>query len=82
MVLSSLHIKSLILYLLSCLRFFPFCCCMFIIIGPIVKGAAPVPPDREHGSGLESPKKRTSKILPSFKIPAFKKTKGTEKDYV
>ncbi|XP_050933200.1 LOW QUALITY PROTEIN: obscurin [Lates calcarifer] len=43
--------------------------------GPIVKGAAPVPPDREHGSGLESPKKRTSKILPSFKIPAFKKTK-------
>ncbi|XP_071342807.1 obscurin [Trachinotus anak] len=42
--------------------------------GPIVKGAAPIPPERERSAGLESPKKRT-KILPSFKIPAFKKTK-------
>ncbi|XP_056234585.1 obscurin [Seriola aureovittata] len=43
--------------------------------GPIVKGSAPIPPKRERSAGLESPKKRTSKILPSFKIPAFKKTK-------
>lgn len=43
--------------------------------GPIVKGSAPVPPKREHRSGLESPKKRSSKLLPSFKIPAFRKTK-------
>uniref|UniRef100_A0A3B4Y1E3 Obscurin, cytoskeletal calmodulin and titin-interacting RhoGEF a n=1 Tax=Seriola lalandi dorsalis TaxID=1841481 RepID=A0A3B4Y1E3_SERLL len=42
---------------------------------PIVKGSAPIPPKRERSAGLESPKKRTSKILPSFKIPAFKKTK-------
>ncbi|XP_039984506.1 obscurin [Xiphias gladius] len=44
--------------------------------GPIVKGSTPIPPEREYSTGLESPKKRTSKILPSFKIPAFKKTKG------
>ncbi|KAM9848902.1 obscurin [Aulostomus maculatus] len=37
--------------------------------GPIVKGSASI------GTGLESPKKRTSKLLPSFKIPAFKKSK-------
>ncbi|CAJ1060641.1 LOW QUALITY PROTEIN: obscurin [Xyrichtys novacula] len=43
--------------------------------GPIVKGSAPVPPERHRGSGLESPKKRTSKRLPSFKVPAFLKTK-------
>ncbi|XP_051233521.1 obscurin isoform X4 [Dicentrarchus labrax] len=43
--------------------------------GPIVKGSAPVPPERECSTGLESPKKRTSKLLPSFKIPTFKKTK-------
>ncbi|XP_047198786.1 obscurin-like isoform X2 [Hippoglossus stenolepis] len=41
--------------------------------GPIVKGSAAVPAEREQG--LESPKKRTSKILPSFKIPRFRKTK-------
>ncbi|XP_069006652.1 obscurin isoform X1 [Embiotoca jacksoni] len=35
--------------------------------GPIVKGSASTPP--------ESPKKRTSKLLPSFKIPVFKKSK-------
>ncbi|KAM9358122.1 obscurin isoform 2-T2 [Symphorus nematophorus] len=43
--------------------------------GPIVKGSAPIPPARQRSTGLESPKKRTSKLLPSFKIPAFKKTK-------
>ncbi|XP_070765008.1 obscurin [Enoplosus armatus] len=43
--------------------------------GPIVKGSAPIPPERQRSAGLESPKKRTSKLLPSFKIPAFKKTK-------
>ncbi|XP_026201005.1 obscurin isoform X2 [Anabas testudineus] len=43
--------------------------------GPIVKGSAPVPPERERSTGLESPKKKTSKLLPSFKIPVFKKTK-------
>ncbi|XP_022616679.1 obscurin-like [Seriola dumerili] len=43
--------------------------------GPIVKGSPPIPPERERSAGLESPKKKTSKILPSFKIPAFKKTK-------
>lgn len=41
-----------------------------ITTGPIVKGSAPITP--------ESPKKRTSKLLPSFKIPAFKRTKGCE----
>ncbi|XP_017262467.1 obscurin isoform X3 [Kryptolebias marmoratus] len=40
--------------------------------GPIVKGSAPVPPEREHRS-LD--KRRGSKLLSSFKIPAFKKTK-------
>ncbi|XP_077390337.1 obscurin [Festucalex cinctus] len=39
--------------------------------GPIVKGS--ILPEREHG--LEIPKKRTSKRLPTFKIPAFKKAK-------
>ncbi|XP_010776054.1 histone-lysine N-methyltransferase SETD1B-like, partial [Notothenia coriiceps] len=43
--------------------------------GPIVKGSAPTPPERKRSSGLESPKKRASKLLPSFKIPAFKKNK-------
>ncbi|TDH08594.1 hypothetical protein EPR50_G00099190 [Perca flavescens] len=43
--------------------------------GPIVKGSAPIAPERQHKTGLESPKKRTSKLLPSFKIPAFNKTK-------
>ncbi|XP_058494918.1 obscurin isoform X3 [Solea solea] len=43
--------------------------------GPIVKGSAQLPSEREHRTGLESPKKRTSKILPSLKIPGFKKTK-------
>ncbi|XP_061739065.1 obscurin isoform X2 [Nerophis ophidion] len=39
--------------------------------GPIVKSA--ISPEIEHG--LPSPKKRTSKRLSSFKIPAFKKAK-------
>nr|XP_033478166.1 obscurin-like isoform X11 [Epinephelus lanceolatus] len=43
--------------------------------GPIVKGAPPIPPERHRSSGLESPKKRTSKLLPSLKIPAFRKSK-------
>ncbi|TMS20369.1 Obscurin [Larimichthys crocea] len=43
--------------------------------GPIVKGSAPSSPETEHRSGLESPKKRTSKLMPSFKIPAFRKSK-------
>ncbi|XP_037325748.2 obscurin isoform X2 [Pungitius pungitius] len=43
--------------------------------GPIVKGSAPVPPERQHRTGLESPKRRASKLLPSFKIPVFKKSK-------
>ncbi|XP_039666658.1 obscurin isoform X11 [Perca fluviatilis] len=43
--------------------------------GPIVKGSAPIAPERQHRTGLESPKKRTAKLLPSFKIPAFNKTK-------
>ncbi|XP_029906333.1 obscurin [Myripristis murdjan] len=43
--------------------------------GPIVKGSTPVPPERGRSTGLESPKKKTSKLLSSFKIPAFKKTK-------
>ncbi|XP_077573138.1 obscurin [Stigmatopora nigra] len=37
--------------------------------GPIVKAST------EKEFGLESPKKRTKKSLPSFKIPAFKKSK-------
>ncbi|XP_029987477.1 LOW QUALITY PROTEIN: obscurin [Sphaeramia orbicularis] len=36
--------------------------------GPIVKGSSPIPPER-------NPKKKTSKLLPSLKIPSFKKTK-------
>ncbi|XP_008290272.1 obscurin [Stegastes partitus] len=43
--------------------------------GPIVKGSALVSSEEDLRSGLESPKKRTSKLLPSFKIPSFKKTK-------
>ncbi|XP_035989347.1 obscurin [Fundulus heteroclitus] len=43
--------------------------------GPIVKGSAAIPPEREQSIGLESPKKRSSKLLSSFKIPSFKKTK-------
>ncbi|XP_061681208.1 obscurin [Syngnathoides biaculeatus] len=39
--------------------------------GPIVRSS--ILPEKEHG--LESPKKRNSKHLPSFKIPAFKKSK-------
>ncbi|XP_074523985.1 obscurin [Halichoeres trimaculatus] len=42
--------------------------------GPIVKGSAPIPPERHRG-GLESPKKKTSKLLPSFKVPGFLKTR-------
>ncbi|XP_068447260.1 obscurin [Clinocottus analis] len=42
--------------------------------GPIVKGTSPIPPERQHRTA-ESGKKRTSKLLPSFKIPAFKKSK-------
>ncbi|KAM9762435.1 obscurin isoform 2-T2 [Menidia menidia] len=38
--------------------------------GSIVKDPSPTP-----ASGPESPKKRGSKLLPSFKIPAFKKAK-------
>ncbi|XP_026016073.1 obscurin isoform X7 [Astatotilapia calliptera] len=41
--------------------------------GPIVKGSAPAAPERRRSSSLESPKRRSSKLLPSFKIPAFKK---------
>lgn len=58
--------------------FFYFWCCLSFITGPIVKGSAPTTPERERSTGLESPKKRASKLLPSFKIPAFKKTKGSE----
>ncbi|KAM4574398.1 obscurin [Fundulus diaphanus] len=43
--------------------------------GPIVKGSAAIPPERKQSTGLESPKKRSSKLLSSFKIPSFKKTK-------
>lgn len=64
--------------ILSHLVFFFLFWHLSFITGPIVKGSAPIPPEREHSSGLESPKKRTSKLLPSFKIPAFKKTKGSE----
>ncbi|XP_038128162.1 obscurin [Cyprinodon tularosa] len=39
--------------------------------GPIVKGSAAIP----QSSALESPKKRSSKLLSSFKIPPFRKTK-------
>ncbi|XP_037554230.1 obscurin [Nematolebias whitei] len=43
--------------------------------GSIVKGSAPVPPEREHSSsGLDN--KRGSKLLSSFKLPALKKTKA------
>ncbi|CAN9500397.1 unnamed protein product [Ophioblennius macclurei] len=43
--------------------------------GPIVKGSSPVPPERHRSKGLDGSKKRTSKLLPSLKIPSFKKTK-------
>ncbi|XP_070410268.1 obscurin isoform X2 [Nothobranchius furzeri] len=43
--------------------------------GPIVKGSAPCPLERESSSALESPKRRSSKLLASFKMPVFKKTK-------
>ncbi|KAM4629824.1 obscurin [Polymixia lowei] len=43
--------------------------------GPIVKGSSPIPPERERSSVLQNPKKKASKLLASFKIPAFKKTK-------
>lgn len=46
--------------------------------GPIVKGSVAISSEREGSTGLESPKKRTSKLLTSFKIPAFKRTKGSE----
>ncbi|XP_027884366.1 obscurin isoform X3 [Xiphophorus couchianus] len=42
---------------------------------PIVKGSAAIPGEREQSSGLETPKKRSSKLLSSFKIPPFKKIK-------
>eukprot|EP00066_Takifugu_rubripes_P023926 XP_011613192.1 PREDICTED: LOW QUALITY PROTEIN: obscurin-like [Takifugu rubripes] len=40
--------------------------------GPIVK----VSPEVGGFTGPESPKKRTTKLLPSFKMPVFKRTKG------
>ncbi|XP_054875781.1 obscurin [Poeciliopsis prolifica] len=43
--------------------------------GPIVKGSTAIPAEREQSSGLETPKKRSSKLLSSFKIPPFKKIK-------
>ncbi|KAM3876175.1 obscurin [Diretmus argenteus] len=43
--------------------------------GPIVKGLSPIPPERQRSTGLESSKKKASKLFSSFKIPAFKKTK-------
>lgn len=43
--------------------------------GPIVKGSTAVPSEREQSRGLESPKRRSSKLLSSFKIPPFRKTK-------
>ncbi|XP_014826220.1 PREDICTED: obscurin-like isoform X6 [Poecilia mexicana] len=43
--------------------------------GPIVKGSTAIPAEREQSSGLETPKKRNSKLLSSFKIPPFKKIK-------
>ncbi|KAM6963087.1 obscurin [Aplochiton taeniatus] len=42
--------------------------------GPIVKGSSPDPDDKEPSPGLQSPKKKASKLF-SFKIPAFKKNK-------
>ncbi|PWA20807.1 hypothetical protein CCH79_00007110, partial [Gambusia affinis] len=42
---------------------------------PIVKGSAAIPAERGQSSGLETPKKRSSKLLSSFKIPPFKKIK-------
>lgn len=48
----------------------------FFTTGPIYKGSAAVTAESEVSSGPESPKKRTSKLLPSFKIPAFKRNKG------
>lgn len=46
--------------------------------GPIVKGSAALPP--ESDPSLESPKKRSSRLVPSLRIPSFKKTKGTEEE--
>ncbi|XP_035804053.2 obscurin isoform X3 [Amphiprion ocellaris] len=43
--------------------------------GPIVKGSALVSSEEDLSSCPESPKKRTSKLLPSFRIPSFKKSK-------
>ncbi|XP_051803564.1 obscurin isoform X3 [Acanthochromis polyacanthus] len=43
--------------------------------GPIVKGSALVSSEEDLSSGPESPKERTSKRLPSFRIPLFKKPK-------
>uniref|UniRef100_A0A087Y7T0 Obscurin, cytoskeletal calmodulin and titin-interacting RhoGEF b n=1 Tax=Poecilia formosa TaxID=48698 RepID=A0A087Y7T0_POEFO len=49
-----------------------------LIPGPIVKGSTAIPAEREQSSGLETPKKRNSKLLSSFKIPPFKKIKGNK----
>uniref|UniRef100_A0A3B3XBW6 Uncharacterized protein n=1 Tax=Poecilia mexicana TaxID=48701 RepID=A0A3B3XBW6_9TELE len=46
---------------------------------PIVKGSTAIPAEREQSSGLETPKKRNSKLLSSFKIPPFKKIKHPSK---
>lgn len=51
-------------------------CNFLFTTGPIYKGSATVTAESEVSSGPESPKKRTSKLLPSFKIPAFKRNKG------
>uniref|UniRef100_A0A3B5L6K4 Obscurin, cytoskeletal calmodulin and titin-interacting RhoGEF a n=1 Tax=Xiphophorus couchianus TaxID=32473 RepID=A0A3B5L6K4_9TELE len=48
-------------------------------VTPIVKGSAAIPGEREQSSGLETPKKRSSKLLSSFKIPPFKKIKRPSK---
>jgi len=57
------------------------CCYLFFIAGPIVKDSPPIPAEGERRSGLESPKKRSLKLLPSFKISAFKKTKGNQDEH-
>lgn len=44
--------------------------------GPIVK----VSPEAGRSAGPGSPKKRAAKLLPSFKMPVFKRTKGGQND--
>ncbi|XP_046905387.1 obscurin isoform X3 [Hypomesus transpacificus] len=43
--------------------------------GPIVKGSAHIPAEKEPSPGLESPKKKAAKLLSKLKIPGFKKSK-------